>query len=70
MCACSSVRIYGFMTRSITNFSYLFIQIDVAHVYDALMDMIGDESLQKPTRYVYVWLKQYQQNCNLHQKTL
>ena len=42
------------MTRPITNFSYLFIQIDVndvAHVYDALMDMIGDESLQKPTRY-------------------
>ena len=54
ICACSSVRIYGFMTRPITNFSYLFIQIDVndvAHVYDALMDMIGDESLQKPTRY-------------------
>ena len=33
------------MTRPITNFSYLFIQIDVTHVYDALMDMIGDESL-------------------------
>ena len=61
------------MTRSITNFSYLFILIDVndvAYVYDALMDMIGDESLQKPTRYAYVWLKQYQQNYNLHQKTL